>query len=305
MKQSASKIFNSSLKTQNNSLNSICSLIKNKHSISEYRNQSLTCLNFPKIYSKLRYTRNKQNILKNSYTSKTSFTRENKKSKLNINSTITIFNYPYKENKTAINTRYIEKNIESNKTNSRLYNFKYHNYSKENNDEYFPEFLFKRKKNNYTKYLSEKYRKNNKKVINMVNIKYKEKKDSILHIIQKDNCFFIKGKKYKKYYFFPHEKMNFLLFHQKLMKENSERCEKRIKIENLKILRNKNIYDQRKSISTNDMLFKREFNQRKEKKHFTKFFYTKNNLKNKLENMVDYEINRATANKTNNINSKI
>ena len=57
-------IFNSSLKTQNNSLNSVCSLIKNKNSISEQRNQSLTCLNFPKIYSKLRYTRNKQNILK-------------------------------------------------------------------------------------------------------------------------------------------------------------------------------------------------------------------------------------------------
>ena len=61
MKQSTSQIFNTSEKSQNNSIRSIYSLLKNNTSTSKIKNNSLTCLNFPKLYSKLKYKRNKGN----------------------------------------------------------------------------------------------------------------------------------------------------------------------------------------------------------------------------------------------------
>ena len=301
MKQSSSQIFNISLKTQNNSLNSICSLKKNTISNSEKTNKSLTCLNFPKIYSKLKYTRNNQKILKNSLTSQTNYTREIKKPKinLNINSTLRIFHYPSKENLTSINTSNVFQNtvLEQNKTNSKMYNFKFFKPLNERNAEYYNEFITKGKKNAYTKFLSESYRKNNRKIIDIFNIRYKQKQDSILNVIQKDNCYFIQGRKYNKYFFLEHEKMNYLLFHQKIMDENKQRFAKKKKIENLKKLMNKNINDdRRRSISTEDIFIKRAIDKRKTRRNYTKFFYTKNNLKKKIENMVQYEINRAIAN---------
>ena len=60
---------------------------------------------------------------------------------------------------------------------------------------------------------------------------------------------------------------------------------------------NKNINDdRRRSISTEDIFIKRAIDKRKTRRNYTKFFYTKNNLKKKIENMVQYEINRAIAN---------
>ena len=184
-----------------------------------------------------------------------------------------------------------------NKTNSKMYNFKFFKPLNERNAEYYNEFITKGKKNAYTKFLSESYRKNNRKIIDIFNIRYKQKQDSILNVIQKDNCFFIQGRKYNKYFFLEHEKMNYLLFHQKIMDENKQRFAKKKKIENLKKLMNKNINDdRRRSISTEDIFIKRAIDKRKTRRNYTKFFYTKNNLKKKIENMVQYEINRAIAN---------
>ena len=81
------------------------------------------------------------------------------------------------------------------------------------------------------------------------------------------------------------------------MEENLERFEKRRKIENIKKLVNKNIYDKRRSISNDDIFVERAFNKRKTRKFYTRNFYTKRNLKNRIENVVDYEINKVIFNK--------
>ena len=127
----------------------------------------------------------------------------------------------------------------------------------------------------------------------MFTTKYKEKNDSILNVVQKSDGYSIKGMKFKKYFFFPHEKMNILFFHKKIMAENIERFEKRRKIENYKKIENKNRYDKRRSISNDDIFIQRAFDKRKTRKFFTKYFYTKKNLKDRIENMVDFEFNKV------------
>ena len=301
MKQSTSQIFNTSEKSQNNSLRSIYSLLKNNTSTSKIKNKSLTCLNFPKLYSKLKYTRNKGNNEGNSLSTETRYMSTEKKqsSNINIKKALKIYHYSFLNKKQiATNTRYILPNIETNKTNThkiftKLFHFNYLNSLNRSNEQYSPLFLFKRKKNDYSKFLSENYRRNNKRIINMFTARYKEKNDSILNVVQKNDGYYIKGKKFKNYFFFPHEKMNILLFHKKIMEENIQRFEKRRKIENYKKIENKNRYDKRRSISNDDIFIQRAFDKRKTRKFLTKYFYTKKNLKNKIENMVDYEFNKV------------
>ena len=62
------------------------SLLKNNTSTSKIKNNSLTCLNFPKLYPKLKYKRNKGNKEEKSFTSETRYidTEKNKKSFKNI-----------------------------------------------------------------------------------------------------------------------------------------------------------------------------------------------------------------------------
>ena len=301
MKQSTSQIFNTSEKSQNNSIRSIYSLLKNNTSTSKIKNSSLTCLNFPKLYSKLKYKRNKGNNEEKSFTSETNYINTEKKqsSNINIKKALKIFHYTFlNKRQISTNTRNLLPNIEVNKTSTRkiftkLYHFNYLNSLNRSNEQYSPLFLFKKKKNNYSKFLSENYRKNNKKIINMFTTRYKEKNDSILNVVQKSDGYSIKGMKFKKYFFFPHEKMNILFFHKKIMAENIERFEKRRKIENYKKIENKNRYDKRRSISNDDIFIQRAFDKRKTRKFFTKYFYTKKNLKNRIENMVDFEFNKV------------
>ena len=53
MKQSTIQLFNVSKKFQNNSLSSAFSQIKNTSTFSKNQSKNTTCLNFPKLYSKI------------------------------------------------------------------------------------------------------------------------------------------------------------------------------------------------------------------------------------------------------------
>ena len=306
MKQSNSQIFNSSEKTQNNSLRTILTVKKNSSSTSKYRSRSLTCLNFPKLYSKIKYKRIGTDI-QNKLFSPTSYINTERKPKLNIKTALKIYTYPKSRKKQiSTNTKYFLPNIENNKISnhinfSKIHHFNFLNSLNRANFDYSSMFLSKRNNNNYTKYLSDSYRQNNKQIINMINTKYKEKNDSILNVVKKNDGFYIKGQKYISYFFYQHEKMDILSFHKKIMNENMQRFAKRKKIENLKIqqFKNRNLFEKRRSISNDDIFIPRAFNKRRTRKFFTKNFYTKKNLQNKIDNMIDYEINKVTVNKKN------
>ena len=84
MKKSVSQIFNSSSNSQNKSIMSIYSLLKNNKNNKSSRiplNGSFTCLNFPKLYPKLKYSRNKNN-------------NDTEKSITKINTALKIYHYP-------------------------------------------------------------------------------------------------------------------------------------------------------------------------------------------------------------------
>ena len=299
MKQSNTQIYNISEITLNNSLKTAFSLLKNNSIASKFKSRNLTCLNFPKLYSKIKYKRITQN---NSF-EETRHSNSNKKPKLNINKSLRIYNYPsHKKKQESTTTRSLLPKIENNKTSphnySRINHFNYLNSLNKPDVDYSSIFLSKRAKNNYTKYLSESYRKNTRHIINILNDKYKQKTDSILNMVEKNDGFYIKGMKYNRYFFYKHEKMNILLFHQKIMNDNIKRFQKRRKVQNLKIkpFENINTFDKRRSISTDDIFIQRAFNKRKTRKYFTRNFYTKNNLKNQIANMVDYETNKVMVN---------
>ena len=293
MKQSTSQIFNSSKKSNNKTLSSVVSILKNNSSTYRNNNRSLNCLNFPKLYPKLKYSRNKINNENISFSDSSSISEN--KTKLDVKSSLQILHFPLTRKKQFSTDNHVISNYKNKISN--LYQNRNLNSINKTNEGCSPMLFFTKKQNVYTKFLSDTYYKNNRKVINMFNTRYKERTDSILNVKRNEDGYCIKGIKYKKYYFFPHEKMNILLFHKKIMEENLERFEKRRKIENIKKLVNKNIYDKRRSISNDDIFVERAFNKRKTRKFYTRNFYTKRNLKNKIENVVDYEINNVIFNK--------
>ena len=304
MKQITPLKFNYTKKFENNSLKSAFSFMQNTNSTPRGNNKSVTCLNFPKLYSKLRYiTRNKTNSDNKSMISDTNSnsseikTNNNNNNVENINSAIKILHYPdLTQKQLSTNTLNILPNIFPKNISSRIHQYKYLN-SFNKITGFSPMFLFKPKKTVYKKYLSDNYRKNNEQIINKINMEYKQKNDSILNAVKYKDGIFMKGMNYKKYYFFPHEKMNILAFHQKLMEENLRRFENRRKFEGLKKLEKKNInniFDKRRSISNDNIFVPRAFGKRKSRKYFTKNFYTTKNLKKSVQNMVDSEINKVT-----------
>ena len=234
MKQITPLKFNYTKKFENNSLKSAFSFMQNTNSTPRGNNKSVICLNFPKLYSKLRYiTRNKTNSDNKSMISDTNSnsseikTNNNNNNVENINSAIKILHYPdLTQKQLSTNTLNILPNIFPKNISSRIHQYKYLN-SFNKITGFSPMFLFKPKKTVYKKYLSDNYRKNNEQIINKINMEYKQKNDSILNAVKYKDGIFMKGMNYKKYYFFPHEKMNILAFHQKLMEENLRRFENR------------------------------------------------------------------------------
>ena len=293
--------FNCTKKFENHSLKSAFSLMQNNNSTPKGNNRSVTCLNFPKLYSKLKYnTRNKTNSDNKSISDTNSISSEiktNINNIDNINSAIKILHYPeLAQKQISTNTVNILPNLFPKNIPSRLHQYKYLN-SFNKITGVSPMFLFKPKKTVYKKFLSDNYRKNNEQIINKINMEYKQKNDSILNAVKYKDGIIMKGMNYKKYHFFPHEKMNILVFHQKLMEENLKRFENRRKFEGLKKLENKNIkniFDKRRSISNDNIFLPRVFGKRKSRKYLTKNFYTTKNLKKSVQNVVDSEINKVT-----------
>ena len=286
MKHSTTQIFNNSRNSQNNSIISVISSFKNTSIFSKSHNRNATCLNFPKLYSKLRYNRIKQSSEGTSYSEKkTNLETQSQLDNSNFTQVISICHYPnINQNKISSEKKYLLPNIIRNK------------FNKINESYYSPMILFQPKMNDYKKFLSDKYKLNNKSVINLFGTRYKQKNDSILNILQTKEAFFIRGKPYKKYIFYPHEKMNVYFFHRDIMEINNKKLEKRRKIESLKKLDNRNLLDKRRSISNENLFTPFAFVKRKSRKFLTRNFLTTKNLKNKIQNMVDTEINKVSIN---------
>ena len=286
MKHSTSYIFNNSQKFQNSSLISAFSSIKNNSSFSKNNNRNATCINFPKLYSKLKYSRNKENITNKSNTEiRTNSENLSQIDNNNITQAINICHYPsLTQNKISSEKKYFIPNVIKNK------------FNKINELYCSPMILFQPKMNNYKKFLSEQYKVNNKNIINKFGTKFKQRNDSILNILQTNEAYIIKGKQYKKYIFYPHEKMNVYFFHRDIMEKNMKRFEKKRKIESLKKIENRFIIDKRRSISNENIFTPLAFVKRKSRKFHTRNFLTTKNFKNKIQNMVDTEINKVSIN---------
>ena len=286
MKHSTTQIFNNSQKFQNSSLISAFSSIKNSSSFSKNNNRNATCINFPKLYSKLKYCRNRENIASKSNTEiKSNLENISQIDNINLTQSINIRHYPsLTQNKVSSDKKYFIPNVIKNK------------FNKINESSCSPMILFQPKMNIYKKFLSEQYKANNKNIINMFGTKFKQKNDSILNILQTNEAFIIKGKSYKKYLFYPHEKMNVYFFHRDIMEKNIKIFEKKRKIESLKKIENKFIIDKRRSISNENIFSPLAFVKRKSRKFHTRNFLTTNNLKNRIQNMVDTEINKVSIN---------
>ena len=287
MKQSTIQLFNVSKKFQNSSLTSAFSQIKNTSTFSKNQSKNTTCLNFPKLYSKIKYSRNRQNSENKSSYSEigTNLETTSQIDNANITQAINVYHYPcLNQNKMLTNKKYILPNVLKNKFNKIKESY------------YSPMILFQPKMNKYKRFLSEQYKVNNKSIIEELKTKFKQKNDSILNIVQTNDAFLIKGKKYKKYLLPPKENINILFFHKNIMEENLKRFEKKRKIESLKKFEKKNLLDKRRSISNDNIFLPLVFAKRKSMKFHTRNYLTMNNLKNKIENMIDTEINKVSFN---------
>ena len=286
MKHSISYIFNNSQKFQNSSLTSGFSSIKNTSSFSKSHTKNATCLNFPKLYSKLKYSRNRENIDNISNTEiKANLENISEIDNNTLTQSINICHYPsLTKRKYSSEKKYFIPSVTKTKFNK----------IEEKYD--LPMILFQPKMNIYKKFLSEQYKVNNKNIINKIGIKFKQKNDSILNILQTKEEYIIKGKPYKKYIFYPHEKMNINFFHREIMNENIKRIEKKRRIESLKKIKNKFIIDKRRSISNENIFTPLAFVKRKSRKFLTRNFLTAKNFKNKIQNMVETEINKVSIN---------
>ena len=306
MKHSQSSIFNNSEKTYNQFFNTGFSVINQNTSTSKKFNNSITNIRFPKLLLK---TRNKK-MLKNNK-NKTQYSDisnySNYTQKKSFKESYNIYHFIKKEesNKLFPNLRYnnINNNI-SNKNNSKESDYEiehqsrsiplfYNNYQNIKNkitnyfNHYDSIFNVKTKKTDYTKSLSCDYDKDNRNVIDLFTTKFKQKNDSILNVVQNNDGYYIKGLKYKKYFFFAHKKMNILAFHQKIMSNNIDQIKEKRKMENYNKKRNEELKkrqnrNKRTSYFNSDEKFLEDsiFN-RSRKRHWTKNYVIRKKMKQK------------------------
>ena len=313
MKHSHSSIFNNSEKTQYQFLNTGFSVINQNTSTPKKFNNSLTNMRFPKLLLK---TRNKK-MLKNNK-NKTQYSDvsnySNNTQKKSFKDSFNIYNFLKKEesNKFLPNLRYDNNNKNNEKSNDNEIEHQnksipllYSNYQriKDKLNNYFNYydsiFNVKTKKTDYTRSLSCDYEKDNRNVIDLFTTRFKQKNDSILNVVRNNDGYYIKGMKYKKYFFFPHKKMNILAFHQNIMSNNINQIKERRKMEifnkkrneELKKLKNRS---KRKSYFNSDEKFLEDniFN-RSRKRHWTKNYVIRKKMKQKIEEVVDDEINNV------------
>ena len=319
MKHSQSSIFNSSEKTYYNFLKTGFSVINQNTSTPKKFNNSLTNIKFPKLILKSRninLLKNKKNITQ--YSNISSYS--NNISKKSFKDSLNILNFMKKNdlsNKILPNLRYSNNN--NNKNNDKENEIKnpnrscallYNNYqnikNKANNyfNYYDSIFTVKIKKTDYRKSLSSDYEKDNRHVIDLMTTKYKHKNESILNVVENIDGFYIKGLQYKKYYFFPHKKMNILAFHQNIMNNNLHHIKERRKMEKESKRRNdeKNYRNRNKRTScilNNDKFLEENIFNRNRKRHWTKNYIIRRKMKQKIEDVVDDEINNVLASQKN------
>ena len=317
MKHSFSSLFNNSQKIKNKNFNIKYGL---NNSNIKILNNSTIGLKFPKIIIKTRNERisnikihenktqnrdstnscyNTINSLKDSFKILNLTKKNNSTIFLNRNNNKNlIYNLRYnKENNNLTNEK--DNNTATLKSLSSIYN-NYHTIFNKTNTDYDSIFLNKSKMTNYKKWLSSDYEKDNKSVIDIFGTKYKQKTDSILNVVQNKDGFYIKGLIYKKYFFFPHKKLNILAFHHNIMSKNIKKFEKKKKVENMKRIkhveklckRNKEIIDDT-SINNNKNI-NNIYNIIKRKKLLKKKLKKKKNISSQeIEDIINEEYNNA------------
>jgi hypothetical protein len=301
MKHSQSSIF--SEKSKDNFIKTGFSIINHNTLGSSKFNNSVTSIKFPRIHYRLKLKKlNKKNKTQYNDNIDISKSIENKSFKDSFN----ILHFDKKDdikstkiNKILQNLRYNKDNENPNKNITLLYNNYQNIKNKVTNYFNIYDYIFnvKIKKNDYRKSLSSDYEKDNKNVINTLNIKFKQKNDSILNVIRNNDGFYIKGLKYKKYFFFPHKKMNILSFHHNIMSKNIDQIKERRKFENFRKKKNeeKNNRNLRKTYFNNEdnSLIENAFNNRSRKRHWTKNYVIRKKIKHKIEEIVEDEINNV------------
>ena len=308
MKHSQSSIFNNSEKSNNNLLKTGFSVLNHNTSTSRKFNNSITAVKFPKILFK---TRNKKLYIqkqknKTQYNDDTVYS--NSQLKKSFNSSFNILHLDTKNDKTnkiAKNLRYNKnKSIKNKELENEGINLTllYNNYQNIKNvannfyNYYDSIFPLKLKNTDYRKNLSCDYEIDNKNVIDMFSTKFKQKNDSILNVLKNKDGYYIKGLKYKKYYFYPHKKMNILAFHQNIMNYNIKQIKQRTIMENFRKKRNeeKKIINKRTSyFNDNDNFLKANIFTRNRKRHWTKNYVIRKKMKQKIEEIVDDEIHNV------------
>lgn len=318
MKHSLSSIFNNSQNAKNKNTTIKYGFNNNN---TKSLNNSTADLKFPKIIIKTRNKRmsnikvhenktqyndstnscyNTINTLKDSF--KILNLRKNNSTILlnrNDNKKL-IYNFRYNKGSNNL-TNEKENNATTLKSLSSIYT-NYHTIFNKANTDYDSIFLNKSKMTNYKKWLSSDYEKDNKSVIDIFGIKFKQKTDSILNVVENKDGFYIKGLRYKKYYFFPHKKMNILAFHHNIMSKNVKKFDKEEKVENMKKMkkikhveklckRNREIID---DVSNNNNKKHNIFNHKQLTKK--KFKKRRNNTSQEIEDIIKEEYNNAINN---------
>lgn len=315
MKHSLSSLFNNSQNIKNKNFN-IRYGFNNSNNTRNLNNSNID-LKFPRIIIKTRNERmsnmknhenktqynditnscyNTINLLKNSFKILNLSKKNNSTILLNRNDNKKlIFNLRYnKDNSNLISEK---DNTTTLKSISSIYN-NYHTFFNKTNTDYDNIFLSKSKMTNYKKCLSSDYEKDNKSVIDFFGTKYKQKTDSILNIVQNKDGFYIKGLRYKKYFFYPHKKMNILSFHHNIMSKNIKKFEKEKKVENMKKIkhfeklckRNKEIIEDIRNNKNNNYIYNIIKQKKINKKKLKKKRY---NSSQEIEYIINEEYNKA------------
>ena len=311
MKNSNSQIFNSSRKTYFNSFKTGFSITNNNSTYSKKSNNSLSSIKFPKILQKIKNSRKSNlKIRKDNtryYDNNNTYQGNTRKSFKDL---FNIINYTNNDTKpVTINNRltFTDKHKENTKNTDMQNTLKsltkfYIDYQNTKSENYYDTiFLKKSRMTDYKKSLSCDYEKDNRTVIDMATTKFKQKNDSILNVVNLKDGFYIKGLKYKKYFFFPHKKMNILAFHNNIMNNNVNIIKKRNIDDFKKIKTEKKIKKSKSTYIDNDVYNFISVYQKNNNRHWTKNFFIRKKVKENVEKIVDNEINNVINNNNKNI----
>ena len=302
MRKSNSQIFNDLEKTQINILKTGFSIINTNASTSKKLSNSNMSVKFPQILLKVKFNRN-PNLKKIKYNTQY-FDNNNylhNNNKKSLKDLFNIYHYNKIEDKKSINDSVLSSSRSTKvftKDNELISPMKslsvfYKRYKELKSRNYYDSiFMNKGKMTDYKKCLSYEYKKNNKNILGKISYEFKQKNDSLLNMVDGKDSFYIKGLKYQKYYFYPHKKVNILSFHNNIMNRNIYLINQNIKKQNLKkIIKEKKInYRNSSNIDKDNFL---TVYQRNSKRHWTKNYFIRKKMKQKVEEIIDDEIHNV------------